>query len=151
MLQTILKYIYCSLTRLFLVTDHISIANKFRYEFRLVSHLQYHLVDLVFSFQFFGMGWDCVHSVRRPLNDPFYQPRMIDDECGAVSGMRIGRGNRSTRRKPAPMPLCPPQIPHCLTWARNRASVFGSRRLTARAMARLSVPLRFNSRQLYKL
>jgi hypothetical protein len=27
-------------------------------------------------------------------------------------GMRIGRGNRSTRRKPAPVPLHPPQIPH---------------------------------------
>jgi hypothetical protein len=26
-------------------------------------------------------------------------------------GMKIGRGNRSTRRKPAPAPLCPPQIP----------------------------------------
>jgi hypothetical protein len=25
--------------------------------------------------------------------------------------MKIGRGNRSTRRKPAPAPLCPPQIP----------------------------------------
>jgi hypothetical protein len=31
--------------------------------------------------------------------------------------MRIGRGNRSTRRKPAPMQLCPPQIPHDMTWA----------------------------------
>jgi hypothetical protein len=40
-----------------------------------------------------------------------YQPRMIDgDDYGAVGGMRIGRGNRSTRRKPAPVPLCPPQI-----------------------------------------
>jgi hypothetical protein len=28
--------------------------------------------------------------------------------------MRIGSGNRSTRRKPAPMPLCRPQIPHDL-------------------------------------
>jgi hypothetical protein len=45
-----------------------------------------------------------------------YQPRMIDDECGVVGGMRIGRGNRSTRRKPAPVPLCPPQMPHDLTW-----------------------------------
>jgi hypothetical protein len=36
--------------------------------------------------------------------------RMIDDECGAVGGMIIGKGNRSTRRKPAPIPLCPPQI-----------------------------------------
>jgi hypothetical protein len=35
-----------------------------------------------------------------------YQPRMIDDDgYGAVGGMRIGRGNRSTRRKPTPVPL----------------------------------------------
>jgi hypothetical protein len=40
-----------------------------------------------------------------------YQPQTIDDECGAVGGMRIGRRNRSTRRKPAPVPLSPPQIP----------------------------------------
>jgi hypothetical protein len=45
-----------------------------------------------------------------------YQPQMIDDgDCGAIGGMKIGRGNRSTRRKPAPAPLCPPQIPHDLT------------------------------------
>jgi hypothetical protein len=37
-----------------------------------------------------------------------------DDDYGAIGGMSIGRGNRSTRRKPAPMPLCPPQIPHDL-------------------------------------
>jgi hypothetical protein len=42
-----------------------------------------------------------------------YQPRMIDD-YGAVGGMRIGRGNQSTRRKPAPVTLCPPQILHDL-------------------------------------
>jgi hypothetical protein len=30
-----------------------------------------------------------------------------DDEYGAVGGMRIGRGNRSTRRKPAPVPISP--------------------------------------------
>jgi hypothetical protein len=31
-----------------------------------------------------------------------YQPQMIDDgDCGAVGGMKIGRGTRSTRRKPA--------------------------------------------------
>jgi hypothetical protein len=65
-----------------------------------------------------------------------YQPRMRDDdECGAVGGMRIGRGNRTTRRKPAPVPLCPPQIPHDLTCARTRAAAVGSRRLTAWAMA----------------
>jgi hypothetical protein len=40
-----------------------------------------------------------------------YQPRMIGD-CGEIGGMKIGTGNRNTRRKPAPAPLCPPQIPH---------------------------------------
>jgi hypothetical protein len=40
-----------------------------------------------------------------------YQPHMIGD-CGEIDGMNIGRGNRSTRRKRAPAPLCPPQIPH---------------------------------------
>jgi hypothetical protein len=41
---------------------------------------------------------------------PLYQLQMIDggDECGALGGMRIGKGNRNTRRKPTPAPLCPP-------------------------------------------
>jgi hypothetical protein len=61
-----------------------------------------------------------------------YQPRMIDDgDCGAIGGMKIGKGNRSTRRNPAPAPLCPPQIPHIFTRTRNRAAAVGSQRLTA--------------------
>jgi hypothetical protein len=52
-----------------------------------------------------------------------YQPPIIDDDYGAVSEMRIGRGNRSTRRKPAPVPICPPQIPQDLTWDRTIAVV----------------------------
>jgi hypothetical protein len=45
-----------------------------------------------------------------------YQPWMIGDgDCGEIGGIKIGRGNRSTRRKSAPAPLCPPQIPHDLT------------------------------------
>jgi hypothetical protein len=52
------------------------------------------------------------------------------DDCGAIGGMKIGRGNRSTRR-PAPMSRCPPQIPHDLTRARTRDAAVGSRRLTA--------------------
>jgi hypothetical protein len=49
----------------------------------------------------------------------------------------IGKGNRSTRRKPAPVPLCPPQTPHA-TWTRTRAAAVGSQRLTAWTTARLS-------------
>jgi hypothetical protein len=39
-------------------------------------------------------------------------PCHYDDE--EIGGMMIGKGNRSTRRKPAPVPLYPPQKPHVL-------------------------------------
>jgi hypothetical protein len=38
-------------------------------------------------------------------------PAPGDCDDGEFGGMKIGRGNQSTRRKPAPAPLCPPQIP----------------------------------------
>jgi hypothetical protein len=70
--------------------------------------------------------WYCSHFGL------LYKPQMIDEgDCGAIGGMKIGRGNRSTRRKPAPVPLCPPQIPHDKTRARTRATGVGSQRLTA--------------------
>jgi hypothetical protein len=55
-------------------------------------------------------------------------------EDGEFGGMN-GRGNLSTRRKPAPTPLRPPRIP---LDARTRAAAVGSQRLTASAMARPS-------------
>jgi hypothetical protein len=59
------------------------------------------------------------------------------DDDGEVGGMNgFGNGNRNTRRKPAPTPLCPPQIPLNQTRARTRAAAVGSHRLTASAMAR---------------
>jgi hypothetical protein len=76
-----------------------------------------------------------------PLNtaatsDLLHQPQMIyDGDCGAIGGMKISRGNRSTRIKPAPAPLYPPQIPHDQTRARTRAAAVGSKRLTAWVMA----------------
>jgi hypothetical protein len=61
-----------------------------------------------------------------------YKPQMIDEgDCGAIGGMKSGRGKQSTRRKPAPAPLCPPQIPLDQTRARTRAAAVGSQRLTA--------------------
>jgi hypothetical protein len=66
-----------------------------------------------------------------------YQLRMIDDgDYGAIGGMKIGRGNRSTWRKPAPLTLCSSQIPHDQTRARTRAAAVRIQRLTAWAMAR---------------
>jgi hypothetical protein len=52
-----------------------------------------------------------------------------DYDNGEIGGM-IGRGNRSTRRKPAPVPLCLPQTAHAAR-TRTRAAAVGSQRLTA--------------------
>jgi hypothetical protein len=61
-----------------------------------------------------------------------YQLRLIHEgDCGAIGGIKIGGGNRSTRRKPDPVPLCSPQIPHNLTRAGTRAAAAGSQRITA--------------------
>jgi hypothetical protein len=51
--------------------------------------------------------WTGDQLVARPL---LTAPGECDD--GEVGGMNgFGKGNRSTRRKPAPTPLYPPQIP----------------------------------------
>jgi hypothetical protein len=55
-----------------------------------------------------------------------------DCEDGELfNGMKIDRENRSTRRKPAPAPLCPPQIPLDHIWDWTRPAAVGRRRLTA--------------------
>jgi hypothetical protein len=56
-------------------------------------------------------------------------PAPGDYDDGEIGGM-IGRGNRSTWRKPAPVPFCPPQTPHAAR-TRTRAAAVGSQRLTA--------------------
>jgi hypothetical protein len=49
-----------------------------------------------------------------------------DYDDGEFGGMKIIRGNRSTRRKPAQAPLCPPQIPLDQIRAGTRAAAVGS-------------------------
>jgi hypothetical protein len=78
------------------------------------------------SIQFGRLG---TAAINRPT-----VPTPCDYDDGEIGGMMIGRGNRSTRRKPAPMPLCPPQTPHAAR-TRTRAASVGSRRLTASATA----------------
>jgi hypothetical protein len=51
---------------------------------------------------------------------------------------RLEGENRSTRRKPAPAPLSPPQIPLDQTRPRSRPAAVGSQRLTSWAMERPS-------------
>jgi hypothetical protein len=58
----------------------------------VTMHWKMLLKAVVYFFCIFGVWSDWVHSVRRPLIGLLYQTRMIDDECGAFGGMRIGRG-----------------------------------------------------------
>jgi hypothetical protein len=62
---------------------------------------------------FFFILWGGTESLGTAATSGLlYKPQMIDEgDYGAVGGMKIGRGNRSTLRKPAPAPLCPPQNP----------------------------------------
>jgi hypothetical protein len=70
------------------------------------------------------LGPLCTAATNRPN-----VPAQGDYDDGDVGGM-IGKGNRSTRRKPAPVTLCPPQTPHAAR-TRTRAAAVGSQRLTA--------------------
>jgi hypothetical protein len=79
-----------------------------------------------------GIAWGGVHlgplgttATNRPI-----VPAPGDYDDGEIGGMMIGRGNRGTRRKPARLPLCPPQTPHAVR-RRTRAAAVGSQRLTA--------------------
>jgi hypothetical protein len=47
-------------------------------------------------------------------------PAPGDNDDGETGGRMIGRGNRSTRRKPASVPLCLPQNPYILVRQENR-------------------------------
>jgi hypothetical protein len=58
-------------------------------------------------------------------------PASGDYDDGEFDGMKIDRGNQSTRRKRAPAPLFPPQITLDQTRAQTRAAAVGSQRLTA--------------------
>jgi hypothetical protein len=69
------------------------------------------------------------HQVMMTYSSIIFNPALSDCEDGEFSGMN-GRGNRSTRRKLAPVPLCPPQMPLDQTRARTRSAKVGSQRLT---------------------
>jgi hypothetical protein len=63
-------------------------------------------------------------------------PALGDCEDGEFGGMKIGRGNRSTRREAVSAPIRPPQISLDQTRARTQTTAVGSQRLTTWVMAR---------------
>jgi hypothetical protein len=84
---------------------------------------------VVFFLNWYSGVWSPIGSTRHCGHQWPTVPAPGDYDDGEISGM-IGRGNQSTRRKPAPVPLCPPQIPHAAQ-TRTRAAAVESQRLTA--------------------
>jgi hypothetical protein len=78
-------------------------------------------VTIYYYYYYYYYWWDGTKSLgTAAASGLLYEPQMIgEDDCGAIGGMKLGRGNQSTRRKPAPAPLCPPQIPHDQTRAQT--------------------------------
>jgi hypothetical protein len=74
-------------------------------------------------------GWSQLSPLGTAATNKPIVPAPGDYDDGEFGGM-IGRGNRSTQRKPAPVPLSPPQTPHAVR-TRTRAAAVGSQRLTA--------------------
>jgi hypothetical protein len=74
-------------------------------------------------------GWSPIGSIRHCGHQWPIVPAPGDYDDGEIGEM-IGRGNRSTRLKPAPVSLCPPQTPHAAR-TRTWAAAVGSQRLIA--------------------
>jgi hypothetical protein len=86
------------------------------------------------SFNSLSRGWSPAGSTRHGGHWLAYCTCPGDYDDGEFGGMNIGRGNRSTRRKPAPAPLCPPQIPLDQTRDGPPAAAVGSQRLHLQAI-----------------
>jgi hypothetical protein len=70
-----------------------------KYVLILTFHISNHVRDVFFNLCGGTLGPAAITGL-------LYQRRMIGDgDCGEIGGMKIRRGNRSTRRKPAPAPL----------------------------------------------
>jgi hypothetical protein len=93
------------------------------------DNIKMNIKELIFLIGIVGGGVQLGPLDTTATNRPIV-PAPGDYDDGEIGGMKIGRGNRSTRRKPAPVPLCPPQIPHAGR-TRTRAATVESRRLTA--------------------
>jgi hypothetical protein len=112
------------------------------YEFSLLTHYELSLnTGRDMDKCLVCVALSCPGSTRHVGHWMAYVPAPGDYDDGEFCGMKICRGNRSTRRKPAPAPLCPPQIPLDQTRVWTRSATMGSQWLTAWAMARpLSLP-----------
>jgi hypothetical protein len=61
-----------------------------------------------------SIGWVHLGPLGTEVSNSPIVPTPGDFEDGKYGDMMIGRGDRSTRRKPSSVPLCPPHILHAV-------------------------------------
>jgi hypothetical protein len=101
----------------------------------MVGYLLEHQRDKITLSNFFNWysgGWSPIGSTRHCGHWWPIVPAPGDYD-GEIGGM-IGQGNWSTLRKPAPVPLLPPQTSHAAR-TQTRATAVGSQQLTTWATA----------------
>jgi hypothetical protein len=87
---------------------------------------------------FLSMAWDDVSELRSQKG--FFYPQGKILAWRAMVEWYWQDKIEELGEKPVPVPLCPPQIPHGMTWVRTGASGVRGRRLTAWVMARALIP-----------
>jgi hypothetical protein len=88
------------------------------------------LLDSFFLIHLVGGGVQ-LGPLGMAATDGSIVPVSGDYDDGEFGGIKIGKGNQTTWRKPAPAPLCPPQIPLDQTQDQTQPATVGSQRLTA--------------------
>jgi hypothetical protein len=84
------------------------------------------LTTVTIIFNWYSGGWSPVGSTQHcAATNSLIVPALGDYDDGEIGGMMIGMGNRSNWRKPAPVPLCPPQ-PHMPAWTQTQAAAVAS-------------------------
>jgi hypothetical protein len=90
---------------------------KLTYNVKIVTSLMNWKITDIFGILCGGSNFMFVCHLRMLSALRLYSvhDKMIN-EYGAVGEMRIGKGYWNMCRKPAPLPLCPPHIPHDLAY-----------------------------------
>jgi hypothetical protein len=114
----------CAKARVCAVCNNVNLHLLYKTKYFL-RKCDYWCVKSLFLYSWGVVGWDWVQLVRPPLvvRCSSYGWWM----CGTFGLMRIGRGNRSTRRKPVPVLLFPQKLPYDLTLDRIWAASVGRR------------------------
>jgi hypothetical protein len=132
--QQIVRYHYTSNNVSALQTDRLWCCHCYwhAHDWHHV-HTEFH--DDHFRHFIYLCGWNGTKSTVNAsycTNPGWYTVMTVEQWRNWMSG----RGNRMTQRKPAPVRLCPPQIPHDLSRDRTRAAAVGSRTLIPWARTR---------------